>query len=60
MEEVFIDIRKENSWIRELFFDKDFVSISDLINEIEDLLGDIDRLKDEKKDLEEKLYGEIL
>ena len=50
MNEVFIDMRKENEWIRK-YFNADFVSIDQLLNCIEDLDGKIDSLNEQIKDL---------
>lgn len=50
MNEVYIDIRKENEWIRK-YFTADFVSIDQLLNCIEDLDGKIDSLNEQIKDL---------
>ena len=52
MDEVFIDIRNQNEWIKK-YFTTDFVSIEQLIGCIEDLDGDIDNLKEQIKELEE-------
>ena len=48
MNEVFIDMRKENEWIKK-YFNADFVSIDQLLGVIEDLDGKIEDLKDEIK-----------
>lgn len=50
MNEVFIDIRKENEWIRKHFENKDFVSIDDLVNCIENLILEIDNMKEKYED----------
>lgn len=55
MNEVFIDIRKENKWIKKYFNNADFVSINDLLTCIENLDGDIEYLKEQYKDLEQDL-----
>ena len=52
MNEVFIDMRKENEWIKK-HFNADFVSIDQLLSCIEDLDGEISKLKEEKEDIEE-------
>lgn len=54
MDEVFIDIRKENTWIRK-YFDTDFVSIEQLLATIEDLDGEVENWKEKYQDLEEDL-----
>ena len=54
MDEVYIDIRKENAWIRK-YFNTDFVSIETLLATIEDLDGEVDHWKEKYQDLEEDL-----
>lgn len=54
MNEVYIDMRKQNEWIRK-YFDADFVSIENLIGCIEDLDGKIDLLKEEIEDLKKDI-----
>ena len=48
MDEVYIDMRYQNDWIKK-YFNADFVSIEQLIGCIEDLDGKIEELKDELK-----------
>ena len=50
MENIYVDIREENESIRELFNDKDFVSIDTLLNTIDDLLYQINELKEEPEE----------
>lgn len=54
MDEVYIDIRKENAWIRK-YFNTDFVSIETLLSTIEDLDSTIEHWKEKYEDLEEDL-----
>lgn len=54
MDEVFIDIRKENTWFRK-YFDTDYVSIEQLLATIEDLDGEVENWKEKYQDLEEDL-----
>lgn len=54
MNEVYIDIRKENAWIRK-YFNTDFVSIETLLATIEDLDATIENWKEKYEDLEEDL-----
>lgn len=51
MNEVFIDIKKENEWIRK-YFNTDLVSIDKLLWVIEDLDEEIDYLKERIHELE--------
>lgn len=65
MNEVFVDMRKENEWIRK-YFTADFVSIDKLLACIEDLDSTISVLKENQEDVEkvrdfyEKREKEIL
>lgn len=54
MDEVYIDIRKENAWIQK-HFTADFVSIEQLLATIEDLDSTIEHWKEKYEDLEEDL-----
>lgn len=51
MNEVFIDMRKENEWIKK-YFNADFVSIDQLISCIENLDSEIEHLKENQEDIE--------
>ena len=48
--EIYIDMRKENEWISK-YFTKDLVSVSDLLDCIEDLDSEIENLKLEIEEL---------
>lgn len=50
MENIYVDLRIQNKWIREAFENKDIVSIEDMITKIEDLLDELDSVKEEYKD----------
>ena len=50
MDEVFIDMRYQNDWIKK-YFNADFVSISQLIGCIEDLDGEIELLKEKIEEI---------
>lgn len=52
MDEVYIDIRKENGWIKKYFNNADFVSIAKLLNCIEELDSDLENEKLKYKSLE--------
>lgn len=54
MDEVFIDIRKENTGIRK-YFDTDFVSTEQLLATIEDLDGEVENWKEKYQDLLDKI-----
>lgn len=50
MNEVYIDMRYQNDWIKK-YFNVDFVSIEQLISCIEDLDGEIEELKEQIDEL---------
>ena len=50
MSELFIDMRKENEWIRK-HFDADYVSVEAVLNLIEDLDAEIDHLREEVEEV---------
>lgn len=57
MDNVYVDLRNEDRWIKELFRNKDFVSVEDLLGKCEDLKDELDHvieeLEDFKKDVED-------
>ena len=50
MEDVYVDIREENESIRNLFNHKDFVSVDTLLDTIDDLLYQLNELKEEPEE----------
>ena len=52
MSELFIKKENLNYWIAK-YFDKDLISIEDLIDCIEDLDGEVERLKEQIEDITE-------
>ena len=55
MNEVFVDVRKESSMIRE-YFNTDLVTVEELIVAIEDLSGEIEHLEEIIEEI--KVYKE--
>lgn len=53
MDEVFVDMRKENLWIKK-YFNADFVSVAQLIACIEDLDGKIEELEEKLEEVGEE------
>ena len=53
MERVYIDIRKENQWIRKYFNNKDFISVDDLLDVIENLDSEVECLKEQIEDIKQ-------
>lgn len=47
---VYVDLRNENRWIRELFSNKDFISVEDLLTKCEDLKDELDHVTEEYED----------
>ena len=54
MDQVFIDMRKENSWISK-HFNKDLVSVEELLCCIEDLDLKVDSLQEELEEKEDRI-----
>ena len=50
MENIYVDLRNENKWIRELFLNKDFISVEDLLTKCEDLKDELDHVTEEFED----------
>ena len=50
MDNVYVDLRNENKWIRELFLNKDFISVEDLLSKCEDLKDELDHVTEEYED----------
>ena len=55
MNEIYIDIRNENEWIKKYFDNKDLVTISELLDVIEELDSDIANLKMQIEDMENNI-----
>ena len=55
MKNVYVDIRNENEWIRKTFENKDFVSIDEIFNKIDDMLGDIEFLKEKIEEMKQNV-----
>ena len=53
MKEIMINLTNQNDTIRKQFKNKDIVSIEDLLDAIENLVYDVERLEEEKKDIED-------
>ena len=54
MKDIYIKKTDVNSWIAK-YFDKDLISVDDLINKIEDLDGEIDSLKEKLEDMKQDI-----
>jgi len=52
MDKIMVDIREENEMIREVFKNKDLVSIDEMLNAIDDLKYQIENLEEKVEDLE--------
>lgn len=52
MEEIYVDIRMKNKWIRETFENQDMVSIEDLLTKIEDLIDEKEEIRLKYEELE--------
>lgn len=54
---VYVDLRDENKWIREIFNNKDLVTIEEMLTKIEDLNEELEdtqeKFEDFKRDVED-------
>lgn len=57
MDNIYVDLRNENKWIREIFRNKDLVTIEEMLEKIEDLSDElehtIEEFEDFKRDVED-------
>ena len=54
MEEIKIDIREWNRWLKDQFNNKDLITFEELISKFEDIVLENEDLKEQIKDLENK------
>ena len=52
MKDVYIKKEELNEWLRK-YFNGDLISINDMISVMEDLVGEIDRLKEKIEEIEQ-------
>lgn len=50
------DIYVSNTWFLQKIFNKDFVSLEEVLSKFEDLVCEIDRLQEELDDLKQDLH----
>ena len=55
MDNILIDIRTEASQIKRIFFNKDLVSINDLLDKLCELDDEIEHLEEKIKDIEQDI-----
>lgn len=55
MENIKVDIRTQSNQIRQIFKDKDLVTIEELIEKIEELDDTVDYLEDKIRDMEQDI-----
>lgn len=55
MENIYIDLRQENKWIRERLNNKDMISINDLMDEFENLLYELEGVQEELKEFKNEV-----
>lgn len=54
MEEIKIDIREWNRWLKDQFYKKDLITFKELISKFEDIVLENEDLKEQIKELENK------
>lgn len=55
MEDILLDIRGWNDWMRKRFPKKDIIKLEELLGDYYDLIDEVDDLKDKIRDLEEDI-----
>lgn len=55
-EDVKIDLRNCNQWIKDRFPNKDLITLDEFIGDYEDLISEVDHLEEELRDLQQDLY----
>ena len=56
MDNIYVDIREQNESIQKQFPNKDFVSIDNILDVIDDLVYQIDKMQEEIDELNETKY----
>lgn len=54
-EDIKIDLRECNRWIRDRFPKKDLITIDELLGDYEDLISEVDHLEEEIRDLKQDM-----
>lgn len=55
MEQILLDIREWNRWMKERFIDKDFITLEELLGDYEDLIDENDNLKEKIEEKNNKI-----
>lgn len=55
MDEILLDIRNWNEWVKDRFPNKDFITLEDLLEDHQDLISEVDHLKEQINDLEQDI-----
>lgn len=55
MEQILLDIREWNRWMKERFIDKDFITLEELLGDYEDLIFENDNLKEKIEEKDNKI-----
>lgn len=50
MKDIYVDLREQNKTMRNIFINRDLVSIDDLLDKIEDLTFELEAVKEEYED----------
>ena len=53
--EILLDIRNWNRWLKDRFPKKDIISLDELLSDYEDLISEVEHLEEELHDLEQNL-----
>lgn len=55
MEEIKIDIREWNRWLKDQFYNKDLITFDELIDKFEDIILENERLQEEAEDKDNRI-----
>lgn len=55
MEEIKIDIREWNRWLKDQFYNKDLITFEELISKFEDIILENERLQEEAEDKDNRI-----
>ena len=53
MDDIYVDLRYQNEWIKKAFDDKDMVNIDEVLTKVGDLLDELEAIKEEYEDFKQ-------
>ena len=55
MNELLLDIRNQNEWVKERFKNKDIITLEELLGDYQDLISEVEHLEEKIKDMEQDI-----